>query len=103
MPAERLIEQGERRGAIYTRAESRLVTRIGDPEIVKQVHAFKREFNTRMGAAILPAPGSNRGPSPSRPGRRYQLLGLDQSCKHLVDMRGGNWRDVTIRRGAPHP
>ncbi len=46
--AERLIEQGERRGAIYTRAESRLVTRIKDPEIVKQVHAFKREFNTRM-------------------------------------------------------
>ena len=46
--AERLIEQGERRGAIYTRAESRLVTRIDDPEIVKQVHAFKREFNTRM-------------------------------------------------------
>ena len=46
--AERLIEQGERRGAIYTRVESRLVTRIDDPEIVKQVHAFKREFNTRM-------------------------------------------------------
>ena len=46
--AQRLIEQGERRGAIYTRAESRLVTRIKDPEIVKQVHAFKREFNTRM-------------------------------------------------------
>ena len=45
---ERLIEQGERRGAIYTRAESRLVTRIRDPEIVKQVHAFKREFNTRV-------------------------------------------------------
>ena len=46
--AERLIEQGERRGATYTRAESRLVTRIKDPETVKQVHAFKREFNTRM-------------------------------------------------------
>ncbi len=46
--AERLIEQGERRGAIYTRTESRLVTRIDHPEIVKQVHAFKREFNTRM-------------------------------------------------------
>ena len=46
--AERLIEQGERRGAIYTRAESQLVTRIKDPEIVKQVHAFKREFNTRV-------------------------------------------------------
>ncbi len=46
--AERLIEQGERRGAIYTRAESRLVARIDDPEIVTQVHAFKREFNTRM-------------------------------------------------------
>lgn len=46
--AERLIQQGERRGAIYTRAESLLVTRIDDPEIVKQVHEFKREFNTRM-------------------------------------------------------
>ena len=46
--AERLIEQGERRGAIYTRAESRLVTRIKDREIVQQVHAFKREFNARM-------------------------------------------------------
>jgi len=46
--ADRLVEQGERRGAIYTRAESRLVTRIDDPEIVKQVHAFKREFNTRV-------------------------------------------------------
>ena len=40
--------QGERRGAIYTRAESRLVTRIKDPEIIKEVHAFKREFNTRV-------------------------------------------------------
>ncbi len=46
--AERLIEQGERRGAIYTRAESRLVTRIKDPEIVKRVYPFKREFNTRV-------------------------------------------------------
>ncbi len=46
--AQRLIEQGERRGAIYTQAESQLVTRIKDSEIVKQVHAFKREFNTRM-------------------------------------------------------
>ena len=46
--ADRLIEQGERRGAIYTRAESRLVTRIDDPEVVKQVHEFKREFNTRV-------------------------------------------------------
>ena len=46
--AGRLIDQGERRGAVYTRAESRLVTRINDPDIVKQVHAFKREFNTRM-------------------------------------------------------
>ena len=60
--AERLIEQGERRGAIYTRAESRLVTRIKDPEIVKQVHAFKREFNTR----VLP-PDCGPGPSVSGP------------------------------------
>ena len=46
--AEKLAKDGERRGAIYTRAESRLVTRIDDPEVVKQVHEFKREFNTRV-------------------------------------------------------
>ncbi len=46
--AERLAKDGERRGAIYTGEEVRLVTAIKDPKVVRQVHEFKREFNTRM-------------------------------------------------------
>lgn len=46
--AEKLAKDGERRGAIYTGEEVRLVTAIKDPKVVKQVHEFKREFNTRM-------------------------------------------------------
>ena len=57
--AERLIEQGERRGATYTRAESRLVTRIKDSEIVRQIHEFKREFDTRI---LPPTEESGRSP-----------------------------------------
>ena len=43
-----LVTQGERRGRIYTRDEVRLVIAIKDPAIVKQVHEFKREFDTRI-------------------------------------------------------
>ena len=40
--AQILVSQGERRGQIYTPEEARLIFRIADAEIVKQVHAFKR-------------------------------------------------------------
>ena len=43
-----LVSQGEDRGQIYTPDEVKLIIRIADPEIVKQVHAFKSEFNARM-------------------------------------------------------
>ena len=46
--AEQLAKDGERRGAIYTGEEVRLVTAIKDPKVVKQVHEFKKEFDTRM-------------------------------------------------------
>ena len=46
--AERLAKDEERRGAIYTGEEVRLVTAIKDPKVVRQVHEFKREFDTRM-------------------------------------------------------
>ena len=46
--AKRLTRQGERRGEIYTADELRLVIAISDTEIVKQVHEFKREFDTRI-------------------------------------------------------
>ena len=46
--AQALVGQGERRGQVYTPEEVRLVIAIKDPAIVKQVHEFKREFNTRM-------------------------------------------------------
>ena len=46
--AQILVSQGERRGQIYTPEEVRLIIRIADAEIVKQVHAFKSELNGRM-------------------------------------------------------
>ena len=46
--AEKLAKDGERRGTIYTGEDVRLVTTIKDPKVVRQVHEFKREFNTRM-------------------------------------------------------
>ena len=46
--AEALLTQGECRGRIYTPEEVKLVVRIADPEIVKQMHEFKQKFNTRM-------------------------------------------------------
>ena len=46
--ARQLIEQGEKRGAIYTANEIRLVVTIQDRDVVRQVHEFKREFDTRM-------------------------------------------------------
>ena len=45
---------GERRGVIYTADEIRLVASIDDSEFVRDVHAFKNEFNvaaTRGGAS----------------------------------------------------
>jgi hypothetical protein len=46
--AQILVSQGERRGQIYTPKEVRLIIRSGDPEIVKQAHAFKSKLNARM-------------------------------------------------------
>ena len=46
--AQTLVAQGERRGQVYTPEEVRLIIRITDAEIVKQVHAFKSELNARM-------------------------------------------------------
>ena len=46
--AQTLVAQGERRGQVYTPEEVRLVIAIKDPAIVKEIHNFKREFNTRM-------------------------------------------------------
>ena len=46
--AQILVSQGECRGQIYTPDEVKLIIRIADPEIVKQVHAFKSELNARM-------------------------------------------------------
>ena len=46
--AQILVSQGEQRGQIYTPEEVRLIIRIADPEVVKQVHTFKSELNARM-------------------------------------------------------
>ena len=46
--AQTLVTQGERRGQVYAPEEVRLVIAIKDPAIVKEIHNFKREFNTRM-------------------------------------------------------
>ena len=46
--AQILVSQGERRGQIYTPEEVRLIIRIADAGIVKQIHAFKSELNARM-------------------------------------------------------
>ena len=51
--AEILVSQGERRGRIYTREEVRLVIAIRDLAVVKEIHEFKQEFDTR----ILPPDG----------------------------------------------
>lgn len=40
---------GERRGAVYTADEIRLVTTIDDPQIVKAVHTLKEKFNVAAG------------------------------------------------------
>ena len=46
--AQILVSQGERRGQIYNPEEVKLIIRIAEPEIVKQVHAFKSKLNARM-------------------------------------------------------
>jgi hypothetical protein len=39
---------GEPRGAVYTAAEVRRVLQIQDPDIVLEIHAWKRAFNGRV-------------------------------------------------------
>jgi hypothetical protein len=39
---------GEARGSVYTAAEVRRVVRIGDPDIVLEIHEWKRTFNGRL-------------------------------------------------------
>ena len=46
--AEQLMKQGEKRGAIYTADEIRVVVAIDDPAIVAEVHHFKQTFDTRL-------------------------------------------------------
>jgi hypothetical protein len=39
---------GQPRGAVYTAAEIRPVVQIGDPDIVLEIHEWKRKFNGRL-------------------------------------------------------
>ena len=39
---------GEPRGSVYTAAEARMVCRITDKTIVREVHAWKLEFNGKV-------------------------------------------------------
>ncbi len=43
---------GVRRGAIYTASEARMITRITDPAVVKEIHAYKRELNATVRECI---------------------------------------------------
>jgi hypothetical protein len=36
---------GEPRGSVYTAAEVRLITRITDAKVVREIHSYKRRFN----------------------------------------------------------
>ena len=36
---------GESRGSVYTAAEARLITRITDAKVVREIHSYKRRFN----------------------------------------------------------
>ncbi len=44
---------GERRGLVYTSEEIRLVASIGDPDIVRAVHAFKDEFDVAAKPSVV--------------------------------------------------
>src|SRR5437764_9118162 len=39
---------GTPRGTIYTAAEAHLVVQMADPDIVAEVHRWKRQFNARL-------------------------------------------------------
>ena len=63
---EDALKLGERRGSVYTAREVREVIKITDPEEVKQVHEWKREFNGTLRPqppAPSRRPGSQKEPS----------------------------------------
>jgi hypothetical protein len=39
---------GEPRGTIYTAAEARCIVQVADPNVVAEVHRWKREFNATV-------------------------------------------------------
>jgi hypothetical protein len=39
---------GEPRGTVYTASEVRRVIQIGDPDIVQEIHQWKRKFDGRV-------------------------------------------------------
>jgi hypothetical protein len=48
----------EPRGTIYTAAEARRVIQIADPNVVAEVHRWKREFNATVREYQKPANGA---------------------------------------------
>ena len=43
---------GEPRGRIYTGAEVRRIVQVDDPNVVAEVHRWKREFNATVGDVL---------------------------------------------------
>lgn len=39
---------GEPRGSVYTAAEARMICRITDPKMVREIHAYKRKFDGKV-------------------------------------------------------